>query len=326
MRALTLAFALFATSALAGVDEAVDEVILPGLARFDAAAAALAETAAADCRADTVAPAYQAAWEAWAPIGDIRLGPSETGALSIVFWPDARGFTPKTLRGLIADPGTVLGDPAAYAEVSIAARGLTALDMLLYDQDFAGYRPDSPTCLLVQTVTADLANQAAALDAGWQDFAEVLKSHGSEGNVSFLDESEAMRAIYTQIMSGLEFTKDSRIGRPLGTFDQPRPTRAEAWRSGRSLANVEGVVHGAVALAEALAGHGLPATRATLDGFDTAARKITDPAFGDVEEDGSAWFRLEVLQQQVGNVQDAIAAEVGTALGLSAGFNSQDGD
>ncbi|MCB1403259.1 MAG: signal peptidase, partial [Rhodobacteraceae bacterium] len=70
------------------------------------------------------------------------IGPSETGALSIAFWPDDRGFTARTLAGLIAAEDPIAGDPAGYGEVSIAARGLFALEMLLYDPAFDGYGPD----------------------------------------------------------------------------------------------------------------------------------------------------------------------------------------
>ena len=324
MRILSLALALAASPVFAGVDDALDHVLLPGFDRFAAATAALANTAGTDCRPEAVAPAFHAAWDAWAPIGDMRLGPSERGALSIVFWPDARGFTPKALTALVDGPSPALGDATAYAEVSIAARGLSALDLLLYDPAFAAYAPGSPTCALVATVTEDLAAQARALRTGWASFAEVMKSHGAEGDAPFRDEAEVLRALYTQILGGLAFTADSRIGRPMGAFGAPRPARAEAWRSGRSLTNTRLAVEGAVALAEALAGHQLAATGAALAGFEAAAGRV-DPVFADVAEP-SGRFRVEVLQQQVGNVHSAIEAEIGTALGLSAGFNSQDGD
>ena len=38
-------------------------------------------------------------------------------------------------------------------------------------------------------------------------------------------------AVSAQAFDGLEFTADSRLGRPLGEPDRPRPTRAAFWRS-----------------------------------------------------------------------------------------------
>ena len=93
------------------------------------------------------------------PISDLRIGPSETGALSVGFWPDPRGFTQRALSGLIADKDPIAQDPDAYADVSIAARGLFALDMLLYDPAFSDYTTQSYTCALVTTIAVDLASQ-----------------------------------------------------------------------------------------------------------------------------------------------------------------------
>ncbi|WP_417722400.1 imelysin family protein [Salipiger sp.] len=315
-----------ALPAQAGVQEALDLHILPGLARFDEAATEMAETAAADCAPEAVQPAYQAAFDAWTAVGDIRIGPSETGVLSIEFWPDTRGFTPKTLSRLIADEDPVGRDPVAFADTSIAARGLFALDLMLYDPAYAGYAEGDYSCALVRTITRDLARQAGALDAAWREqYADVLTSAGAEGNATFMTEGEAVRAIYTQILTGLEFTADNRLGRPLGTFDRPRPTRAEAWRSGRSLRNVVLDTEAAVSLARALSDTDLPATDAALERVRAEAAKVEDPALQSVD-DPSGRLHVEILQQSVRSVRDAIETEIGVRLGITPGFNSGDGD
>ncbi|GKY86730.1 imelysin family protein [Sinisalibacter aestuarii] len=326
MRHFLAAALLAASPALGGVTEALDAHILPGYAGFAEASAALAEAAGADCTAPALAAPYHAAFDAWMRVGDIRMGPSEHGALAIVFWPDARGFTQKTLQRLIAAQDPVIDDPAAFADVSIAGRGLFALDMLLFDTAFSGYAPQSYACRLAQRLTADLAAQAAALDAEWADsFAAVLRSAGAPDNATYLSEQEAVRALYTQILSSLEFTRDSRLGNPLGTFERPRPARAEARRSGRSLRNAVAATDAAVEFAEALADWELPATRAALDLVHEAADKIGDPAFADIDDLGER-FKVEVLQQKIQGVETAIEEEIGLVLGLQPGFNSQDGD
>ena len=111
----------------------------------------------------------------------------------------------------------------------------------------------------------------------------------------------------------------------MGTFDKPRPERAEAALSTRSLANVVGSTDAVVALSDALADWDLPATHAALDTVHEAASKIEDAAFGDVE-DFSARFKLEVLGQKVQDVEAAIEDEIGLRLGLTPGFNASDGD
>lgn len=310
----------------AGVPEALNEHILPGLAGFSESAEALAVTAGADCTAETVRPAYQAAFDAWTVIGDIRIGPSETGVLSVAFWPDTRGFTAKGLREMIAAEAPEGRDPAAFAEASIAVRGLFALERLLYDDAFSGYAQGSYTCDLVQTVAQEMAQHASGLSAAWQDnFAEVLTSAGEPGNATYMTRDEAVRALYTQVLTSLEMTADNRLGRPLGTFDRPRPARAEAWRAGRSLRNVLLETDAAVDLARGLADWDLPQTEAALTTLHEIAGRVTDPTFQRVD-DPMERLRVEIVQQQVRAVRDAIELEIGVRLGMSPGFNSADGD
>lgn len=323
---LALGVGLLAAPALADIEDALDQHILPGLKHFAAASEALAQTAEADCLPETVRPAYQQAFDAWMPVADLRIGPSETGALSIGFWPDPRGFTQRTLSRLIAEADPVAQDPAAYADVSIAARGFLALDMLLNDPDFSDYGADSYTCTLVATIAADLSWQADALHANWSgDFAATLRSAGDAGNADYLSRAEAQRAIFTQILSSLEFTTTKRLALPMGEFDRPRPALAEARRSGRSLRNVLLSVEGAHKLAHALADHDLPDTDAAYARVQEVAAHIEDPTFKDVETPQGR-LRVEVLQQAIKDLHQAIAEDVGAPLGIAPGFNAQDGD
>jgi predicted lipoprotein len=259
-------------------------------------------------------------------IGDLRLGPSETGALSVAFWPDPRGFTQRTLARMIAETDPIAYRPQDYGDVSIAARGLFALDMLLFDPDFMAYAQGSYTCTLITTIAVDLAAQAKALSSAWaDDYAPVLRAAGAPGNTTFLSEDEAMRALYTQVISGLDFTIQKRLGLPMGTFDRPRPALAEARRSGRSLRQVRLAARAAHGLATALADWDLPRSDAALARIGAAADVIKDPAFQDIT-DPQARLRVEVLQQALQGLHEAIAEEIGTRLGIAPGFNAQDGD
>ncbi|MAY85838.1 MAG: signal peptidase [Pseudooceanicola sp.] len=315
----------FTAPAHADVADVVDSHILPALADFADATAQLDSAAQADCTAKALRPAYQTAFDAWGPLADLRIGPSENGVLSVVFWPDARGFTPKALRQMLSSDDADMLTPEAFSDASIAVRGLMALDMMLYDPAFADYGAQDRACALVQTISADLARQAVALDTDWQAFAPKLRNPGGDGNAQFQDDSEAVRAVYTQITASLEFTADTRLGGPLGTFDRPRPRRAEAWRSHRSLPNVLNVARAAHAMAQALADHPLPGTDEALEAVERAGAHISDPGFKDITNP-QARLKVEVLQQAVRALKLAITTEVGAELGISAGFNAQDGD
>ncbi len=325
MKHVALIAALTASPAAAGVEEAVNDYILPSLATFTESAQSLDDVARANCAADALKGPYNAAFDAWMAISDVRIGPSENGALSIAFWPDTRGFTQSTLSRFIEDQNSAVEDPAAFREVSIAARGFFALERMLYDSEFNDYDEGDYSCALTRALTRDLADQAVALEADWREFAPTLLNPGAEGNATYLDQTEAQRAIYTQVLSSLEFTADSRLGRPLGEPDRPRPTRAEAWRSDRSLTQSVLATEAAVALAKALADWELPETQAALEAMREQAGEIGDPSFQDID-DLMKRLKVELLQQRIEAVEAAIQAEVGTRYGITPGFNSSDGD
>lgn len=317
-----------ASPALADTEAVIRDHILPGQAAFSAGTRALAEAAQADCTAAALQPAYNTAFDAWMGVSHLRLGPVEEAGRyqAIAFWPDARGLTEKTLRRLIAEEDPVVNTPHGYAEVSVAARGLFALDYMLYDEDFASYEADSYSCALVQAITADLADLAGKIEAEWlSGFAETLRSAGQPGNTTYLSAREVTQALFTQLTTALEFDADQRLGQPMGTFERPRPKRAEARRSGRSLRNVTLSLEALRQMASLLAE---PPPAETLAAFDMAlknAERLDDPAFAGVETPQGR-LKVEALQQNIRAIRTAAIEEVGTSLGVSAGFNSADGD
>ena len=131
--------------------------------------------------------------------------------------------------------------------------------------------------------------------------------------------------LFTQLTTALEFDADQRLGLPMGTFDRPRPNRAEARRSHRPLRNV---VLSLTALRQLAALLPDAAPEKTLAAFDTAiaeAARLDDPDFAGVDTPQGR-FKLESLQNRIRDARAAAIAEIGPALGVSAGFNSADGD
>lgn len=308
----------------ADVAEAVNARILPDLAAFRAATQELAGTAARTCDPDRLRPAWNAAFDAWMPVSFLRLGPAEEDGriLAIAFWPDPKGIGARQQRQLLSSQDPVVDDPAAFAERSVALRGFFALERLLYP---AGPLTGDYPCALTRATAADLARMAAEVDQGWRDhFARTLLSAGQPGNRLYLTEAEARQALFTQLMTGFEFTADQRLGRPLGTFDRPRPERAEARASARSQRNVELSLQSLLAFGEALAGP-LPETRADVEQAIAATRALNDPDFSGLARP-QGHVRAEALQGLVRAAQDSAGLEAGAALGVAVGFNSADGD
>ncbi|WP_299678684.1 imelysin family protein [uncultured Roseobacter sp.] len=310
------------TTLAAGVSTVVTDHILPAHARFAAATQDLAAATEA-CDQTEMRAGYHAAFDAWMGVNHIQFGPIEAEGLSlaIAFWPDPKNQTEKALARLIAAEDPAVHDPAQFAEVSVAAQGLMALESLLYtEREETAY-----TCALTQAVAGHLARNATRLETAWREsHADLLTDPGPE-NDTYKSQAEAQRVLYTALSTGLEFLHDQRLGRPLGTFDRPRPKRAEARRSERSLRNITLSLQALQALAIALAGEDIPKSQMAF--ADTLARAgaLDDPALQGVA-DPAARFRIEVLQQGVAAIQRAVAEEIGAALGVRAGFNALDGD
>jgi len=313
------------------VRDVVDHHILPRYTTLAERTDALAAVAQQNCAPDDAAlrDAYHDAFDAWIAVSHLRFGPSETDnrAFALAFWPDSRGATPKTLAGLITDADPVGRDPQAYADVSIAGRGFYALEFLLYDDQISTMGDADYRCALVQTVTADIATQSQAILDGWTSgYAEALATPAEGG--PYRSTEEAAQELFKALNLGLEFTADTRIGRPMGSFDRPRPNRAETRRSGRSLRNVVVALTSLQDLAERLAADDLAVVAAFDDRFDEAlaiAADLDDPVFAGTAKPQSR-LRVEVLQQSVAAIRDVARQDLGPHLGVASGFNALDGD
>lgn len=294
----------------------------PGYAAFADATATLAATAAETCDPAALKPGFQTAFDAWIGVQHLRFGPVEEDGLglAIQFWPDPKGSGAKAQRALL------LGDPAAltpdnFAGQSVAARGLSGLERLLYPADPL---PADP-CPLIRATATDLARMAAQVNADWiTGYGPLLLTAGEPGNTTCLTRPEVRQVLFTQIIAALEFLLDQRFARPLGTFDNPRPERAESVASGRSLRNVQLSLAALRAMVDTLTPD-VPRTMAAFDHALDLARALDDPVFADVATPQGR-LRVEILQQSVTALRDTALAELGPEPDVGIGFNAADGD
>lgn len=310
---------LLAAPAQADATLVVSDHARPGYAAFAEAAEALADVE--NCDAAALTSAFHSTYDAWLAIAHLHLGPAEADgrALAILFWPDPKGLGRKAQDALLtADPASLT--PEAMAQQSVAARGLAGLERLLFPSEDL---PADP-CPLIRATAHDLARMARDLAADWGPFGETLLTAGQPGNTRFLTPEEATQALFTQLVTGLDVIADRRLGRPLGTFDKPRPDLAEARASGRPVRNVILSLQALRALAVAL-NPDSPMTLAAFDRAITLAERLDDPLFDGIAQP-QGWLKVEILQQSVRAAREVAVAEIGPALGVSVGFNAQDGD
>jgi predicted lipoprotein len=332
--AATLALLPLTASAQTGntvIAETVNSHIMPRFQSLAETSEHLALTAKEDCRptSQTLRAAYTDAFDAWISASHLRFGPTEVNdhAFALAFWPDSRGVTPRTLSSLITEQNPIAASPQDYAQVSIAARGFYALEFLLYDEALSDMGDAGYYCTLVQTVAADIAGTSAAILGDWQtDYATRLLNPTSGG--TYRSEEEVLQELFKALTTGLQFTSETRLGRPLGTFDRPRPKRAESWRSGRSTRHVNLSLLALDDLAQHLARDDAELANRIDESFHrslTLLANLNDPVFAGVIEPQKR-LKIEVLQQSVDTIRALVRDELGPTLGVAAGFNSLDGD
>jgi uncharacterized protein len=318
---LIAALACAASPALADFPDTVRDQILPGYAAFAESTAKLAASTA-DCDSAVMQPAFQTAYDAWEGVAHIRIGPVEEGgkSLAIAYWPDPKGLGLKQQKALLAGDPALL-TPDRMAEQSVAARGFSGLERLLYPSgDLAG-----DTCPLIQSTAADLARMAAEVNTAWvEGYAQTVLSAGEAGNTTYLSRPEARQALFTQLATALEILQDQRIARPLGSLEKPTPNKAEARASGRSLRNILLQLQALRAMTLTLT----PDAPKTLAAFDRAIKQaegLNDPVFDGIA-DPTGWLKLQILQQDVHALRDSVTGELGPELDVGIGFNAADGD
>jgi uncharacterized protein len=322
---------VLANAQTATISDIVDAHILPRFQTLADTSAHLATTAQNDCAvtSQSLQTAYTQAFDAWIDASHLRFGPTEVDdrAFALAFWPDSRGATPRSLTALLTDQDPVIASPEDYAAVSIAARGFYAMEFLMYDDELADMGNADDHCTLIQTVTTDIATTSAAILDGWQtDYAARFRSPDVSG--IYRTGEEVLQELFKALTTGLQFTTETRLGRPLGTFERPRPTRAEAWRSGRSIRHVEHSLAALKDLALHLSSDDPELSVRIETSFERAATllaELDDPIFAGVA-DPQTRFKVEVIQQSIDKIRALVQNELGPTLGVAAGFNSLDGD
>lgn len=311
-------------------ESAVKSHALPLAEAFQTSAAELQRAAQSNCQPTSpeLVAAFDDTFDAWTRMSHLRFGPTETNdrAFAIAFWPDGRGKTPKALAGLLTKDDPTVFSPEVFRTASIAVRGLYALEFLLFDDRVMAIGSEAARCDLVRAIATDTAINAAGINADWQGYAEELLSPAQDR--MYRTETEATQEFYKAVLTGLHFTSDTRLGRPLGTFERSRPKRAELWRSGRSLRQIEMSLQGTEELVMVLASQSSGLETRLGELYVTAYEVIADlndPTFAGVA-DVQGRLRVEILKISIDEIRELISLELGPALGVAAGFNALDGD
>ncbi|MEM1420486.1 MAG: imelysin family protein [Pseudomonadota bacterium] len=318
-------------------EAAVSSHILPAYETFSGAATNLVGPAQA-CNAEELRVSYHTAFDAWMGVQHIAMGPVEGDMqrFAIAFWPDTKGFVKKGVDRLIKAKDPVVDDAVAFAKVSVAARGLTALERLLYDvEGEVGFdREDGAyRCRLAQAIARDLATTAQSVIDGWRGetgHAKTLLTAGAPGNAIYLKPQDAVRDLFKSLDGGVQAAMELRLGRPLGTFEKPRPKRAETWRSNRTMRNVRISIVSLQDFYETVFAQSLePDAREKVSSDFARAIELAERAPDAIDKavtDPAQRFKVESLHTQLRELQKSLRLVLAPSIGVTIGFNSLDGD
>lgn len=331
--------------------DTIDNFLVPRVGALTKAAGSLATAVDAVCKEhgsetsrEAAAVAFAGTVRAWAGLDFIRFGPAMRAHRleRIFFWPDPRGFAARQLNGLLAAKKPELLAPGALAKQSVAVQGLTALEILLFDEKAPlGAGTDEPAkyrCALAGSIAANLHAVASEIHAGWigdDGFRNTMLTPGSD-NALYKDASETVREVVKALATGLELCRDRFIMPELTavTAEPPRRMRLAFQASGLTGAYLQDSL---VALKELYEAIGLdayvPADKPWMANFLPTAWSslLADAANLDrlrANERGSeAHLRaLRKMKFDLGGIRNIIVKELAPNANIVMGFNELDGD
>jgi predicted lipoprotein len=330
--------------------DAVDKFLVPRLETLTDVTGDLATAVDAVCREgnDASREAARAAFaktvQAWGGLDFVRFGPSalEHRLERIFFWPDPRGFASRQLNQLLAARKPELLAPGALASQSVAVQGLTALEILLFDDkaplgagkdDAARYR-----CAMAGAIAANIHGVAGEILAGWtgaDDFRTKMLTPGSD-NALYKDAGETVREVMKALVAGIELCRDRFILPELTavTANPPRRVRLAFEASGLTGSYLKSSL---VALKELYASIGLdayvPADKPWMTSFLPTS---WNSLLADVDrldhmranERGSEahLHALRKMRFDLSGIRQIIVKELAPNADIVMGFNELDGD
>ena len=273
--------------------------------------------------------------EAFSAIELFRLGPLLEDNLKnrLFYWPDKRRVGERQLKKLLADENGATISVDELAQKSVALQGFSALERLLFTTNLHPLEV-KPQCHLIPVVIQNIAEMASKLDKAWladSDYTRsMLQPHTDSEH--FRTPDEVMRSVYTQAKVGLDIVLNDKLA-PLVSNEPKRMASAPMWLSQRPIANLTGNLQ---ALRALLLDSGLLANTKfqeelsiEFDYIDHVLEKLKPTVY--LQQDSGELKRetrilLNQLTGVVAGVRYVVSVKVANALGVRAGYNSEDGD
>lgn len=304
-----------------------DAHLAPGYAELGERVAALGAALQATCAGQPGAQAaarvrWREAQLALRALTPLPFGPVlETRVLRrIDFWPTR----PAQIERSIAQYAQ---NPADTARIGLSARGLPAIEYLLFDSGRAPLAEHPAACRYAAWLAHDAAGALADTTAGWPAWRAALAEADAEREARLIGDGINI------LIGSTELLRLKYLEKPL----RPRsgPAESDAWRSGAArdglLAYFAGLRaglqggEGRPGLTAVMRGRGLLELGERIDAQLDAVGVALDALPGDFADE-AARPAADALMTELGRLQRLLAEDVAEAMKVTVGFGENDGD
>jgi len=319
----------------------VDEYAIPAYQKLYQSSQKLQKSSAVFCADGSdksftqVQDSFHNTMDDWQFIQTFRLGPAGKFMRSfrLEMWPDRSNAAAKHLRKLLAEADPSRLEPAQFIRASVAVQGLSAMERILFAKDttYKNYQTDGKAnfrCQLLSAISLNIESIAKDLLSAWENEYRDIIAKPSKDNDFFASDKEVASQFLNELSTQLQVIIDQKFDRPIAG-NKFVATKAESWRSQRSLRNIVFNLQSTQHLYEiAFAKH---ITDEALRTKQLALFKQALQASKDLMMPLSTAYadKRDVLQQwieAIKTLKNSISTELPAAIDIQLGFNSLDGD
>lgn len=331
------------------VASAVDHYIRPAFADLAVAGTDLQSSIAAFCEAPSAAgynqaaEFYRAALQGFARVEFLRFGPllEDHRLERLVFWPDRKSTGRRQAERIVATHDDSVLTLDALRGKSVATQGLTALEVVLFDDAreglLAGGEDAQFRCAYARVIGENIVDITASLRDEWaaDDGYAALLTHPGADNAIYRTHQEAAAEIIESLTTGLQIIRDQKLLPILGSERaKARPKRAPFRRSGNTVAllaaGVSGLRDMVVALhldlmldeADSWLANSVPFE---LSNALRVLEGVPEPLTKTLRDPG-VYGKLSYANLVLGSLRETVGENLAAALAIIMGFNALDGD
>ena len=318
------------------------QIVTQGYQAYSASSKSLQDLSSALCASpsaqtlEAAKTAFKINAQDWQQVQWLNFGPVTyfMRYYAFEYWPDKKGVTQRQLRALAQGDPSIMDAPKFWTSASIAVRGLTAIESLLYHPDFTPVQSTSH-CLLLEKITAHHAKSADAVFKQWQEGKAQDWVFDEEG-MGFDPEKVALEQFLQQWLEHMSAVKDAKLETPIGYNGRENLKLAEFYRSDLSLKAIQKNVQtyreiyhtgspSLFDLAKQSDANLAEQLEQQLTENTKLALQLPDDFFHGNYTKEQRFDLAQPLVKSISNSQSYLSSLV-TKLGFQIGFNSRDGD